>query len=171
MEYKSDTYSRFNSVCLVLGWLTVCLVLTGCTKKTSNKSVISAKQLSTNNSRVEVVTAVQKDVVHTTSQPATVHPFFQADIISKVSGYIEDVFVDIGDVVKTGDPLCQLSVPEMGKQLDQIHAKQQRLLAELSGRGSSQRSCRPNSLVRAETEEAASNIKQVEARLMRIKQN
>jgi len=131
MEYKSDTYSRFNSVCLVLGGLTVCLVLTGCTKKTLNKSVISAKQLSTNNSRVEVVTAVQKDVVHTTSQPATVHPFFQADIISKVSGYIEDVFVDIGDVVKTGDPLCQLSVPEMEKQLDQIHAKQQRLLAEL----------------------------------------
>ncbi|MEO2001075.1 MAG: efflux RND transporter periplasmic adaptor subunit [Pirellulales bacterium] len=168
MECKYDTYSRFSSVCLVLaGGLAVCLVLTGCTKSSSHEGLTSAKQPSTSNSRVEVVTAVQKDVVHTTSQPATVHPFFQADIISKVSGYIEDVFVDIGDAVKSGDALCQLSVPEMGKQLDQIHAKQQRLLAELK-----RAEAAVNVAVarirssEAEAEEAASNIKQVEARLI-----
>ena len=168
MEYKNDTYSRFNSVRPILaGGLVVCVALAGCTKTPSGKSFIPAMQPRADNSRVEVVTAVQKDVDHTTSQPATVHPFFQADIISKVSGYIEDVFVDIGDTVKSGDPLCQLSVPEMGKQLDQIHAKQQRLLAEQK---------RAEAAVtvavarirssEAEAEEAASNIKQVEARLV-----
>ena len=132
MEYKPNSYSRFNLVRPILaGGLVVCVALAGCTKTPSGESFIPATQPRADNSRVEVVTAVQKDVDHTTSQPATVHPFFQADIISKVSGYIEDVFVDIGDTVKSGDPLCQLSVPEMGKQLDQIHAKQQRLLAEL----------------------------------------
>ena len=168
MEYKNDTYSRFNSVGLVLAKTVVfCVLMTGCTKTPSGKRVVSPTQPTTSNSRVEVVTAVQKDVVHTTSQPATVHPFFQADIISKVSGYIEDVFVDIGDAVKAGDPLCQLSVPEMEKQREQINAKQQRLLAELK---------RAEAAVtvaiarirssEAEAEEAASNIQQVEARLV-----
>ena len=168
MEYKNDTYSRFNSVGLVLATTVVfCALLTGCTKTPSGKRVVSPTQPTASNSRVEVVTAVQKDVVHTTSQPATVHPFFQADIISKVSGYIEDVFVDIGDAVKAGDPLCQLSVPEMEKQREQINAKQQRLLAELK---------RAEAAVtvaiarirssEAEAEEAASNIQQVEARLV-----
>ena len=168
MEYKNDTYSRFNSVGLVLAKTVVfCVLMTGCTKTPAGKRVVSPTQPTTSNSRVEVVTAVQKDVVHTTSQPATVHPFFQADIISKVSGYIEDVFVDIGDAVKAGDPLCQLSVPEMEKQREQINAKQQRLLAELK---------RAEAAVtvaiarirssEAEAEEAASNIQQVEARLV-----
>ena len=168
MEYKNDTYSRFNSVGLVLATTVVfCALLTGCTKTPSGKRVVSPTQPTASNSRVEVVTAVQKDVVHTTSQPATVHPFFQADIISKVSGYIEDVFVDIGDAVKAGDPLCQLSVPEMEKQREQINAKQQRLLAEQK---------RAEAAVtvaiarirssEAEAEEAASNIQQVEARLV-----
>ena len=168
MEYKPDTYSPFNSVRPILAsGLVVCVALSGCTKTPSGKSFIPATQPRADNSRVEVVTAIQKDVVHTTSQPATVHPFFQADIISKVSGYIEDVFVDIGDAVESGDPLCQLSVPEMGKQLDQIHAKQQRLLAELK-----RAEAAVNVAVarirssEAEAEEAASNIKQVEARLV-----
>jgi RND family efflux transporter MFP subunit len=168
MEYKNDTYSRFNSGGLDLATTVVfCALLTGCTKTPAGNRVVSPTQPTTSNSRVEVVTAVQKDVVHTTSQPATVHPFFQADIISKVSGYIENVFIDIGDAVKVGDPLCQLSVPEMEKQREQINAKQQRLLAEQK---------RAEAAVtvaiarirssEAEAEEAASNIKQVEARLV-----
>ncbi len=109
MEYKPNSYSRFNLVRPILaGGLVVCVALAGCTKTPSGESFIPATQSRGDNSRVEVVTAVQTDVDHTTSQPATVHPSFQADIISKVSGYIEDVFVDIGDAVKSGDPLCQL---------------------------------------------------------------
>ena len=103
MEYKPGTHSRFNLVRPILaGGLVVGVALVGCTKTPSEESFIPVMQPRADNSRVEVVTAVQKDVDHTTSQPATVHPFFQADIISKVSGYIEDVFVDIGDTVKFG---------------------------------------------------------------------
>ena len=77
MEYKPDTYSRFNLVRpFLVGGLVVCVALVGCTKTPSEKSFIPAMQPRADNSRVEVVTAVQKDVDHTTSQPATVHPFF-----------------------------------------------------------------------------------------------
>ena len=168
MGYQPKKHLLYRSVGKYLYLVLFCVVLVaGCTKTPSGKDLSLATQPRADKSRVEVVTAVQKDVVHTTSQPATVHPFFQADIISKVSGYIEDVFVDIGDIVKTGDPLCQLSVPEMDKQLEQVHAKQQRLLAELK-----RAEAAVNVAVarirssEAETEEAASNIKQVEARLI-----
>ena len=168
MGYQPKKHLLYRSVGKYLYLVLFCVVLVvGCTKTPSGKDLSLATQPRADKSRVEVVTAVQKDVVHTTSQPATVHPFFQADIISKVSGYIEDVFVDIGDAVKAGDPLCQLSVPEMEKQREQINAKQQRLLAELK---------RAEAAVtvaiarirssEAEAEEAASNIQQVEARLV-----
>ena len=168
MEYKLNTYSPHLSLgpVLVVG-VVACVTLLGCKDTHSEKSSGPSEQNRVDGSRVEVVTPVHKDVVHTTSQPATVHPFFQADIISKVSGYIEDVFVDIGDVVKSGQPLCRLSVPEMDKQLEQVHAKQQRLLAELK-----RAEAAVNVAVarirssEAEAEEAASNIKQVEARLV-----
>ena len=146
----------------------VCLTLTaGCVRDTNEKGAVSTPLVTGNVARVEVISVVRKDVVHTTSQPATVHPFFQANIIAKVSGYIEDVFVDIGDSVKAGEPLCQLSVPELGKQREQIHARQQRLQAELTRAEAAVNVA----LARirsseAEAEEAASNIKQVEARLI-----
>lgn len=117
--------------------------------------------------RVEIVQVVQKDVIHTTSQPATVHPFFQADIISKVSGYIEDVFVDIGDSVKTGQPLCQITIPEMDKQREQVLARQERLKAELARAQAAVSVAEAQvSASEATVEEAASNIEQVIARLV-----
>lgn len=145
-----------------------CFILTaGCGGDADEKGSTTASPATGNAARVEVISLIRKDVVHTTSQPATVHPFFQADIIAKVSGYIENVLVDIGDAVKAGDPLCQLSVPEMEKQREQIHARQERLKAELKRAEAAVNVA--HAQVRsseAQTEEAASNIKQVEARLI-----
>ncbi len=73
----------------------------------------------------------RKDIRHTVTQPATVHPYHQADIVAKVAGYFEAVYVDIGDEVEEGQPLAKLSIPEMDKQRDQAVARQQRLAAEL----------------------------------------
>lgn len=168
MGYRPNSRLSLKSVCVFVG---VALVATasvsGCSKRDHNDNLSNTLQADTKIPRVEVVTTIKKDVVHTTSQPATVHPFFQADIISKISGYIEDVFVDIGDVVKSGQALCKLRVPEIEKQREQIHARQQRLKAEVK-----KSEATVNVAVAqvrasgAEVEEAVSNIKQVVARLI-----
>lgn len=64
---------------------------------------------------VKTVAVVQQDVRQTSVQPATVHPFYTAEIQAKVHGYVRDVNADIGDVVKAGSVLAVIDVPETGK--------------------------------------------------------
>lgn len=51
------------------------------------------------------------------SVPATVEAFWSADLNAKTSGYVSDVKHDLGDVVKKGDLLAIISVPELDKDL------------------------------------------------------
>jgi HlyD family secretion protein len=168
MVCRSDSRLSLKSVCILVGvTFAVIAGIPGCSESDRTEKFSNALQADAKISRVEVVAPIQKDVVHTTSQPATVHPFFQADIISKISGYIEDVFVDIGDVVKAGQPLCKLTVPEIEKQREQIHARQQRLKAEVKkSEATVNVAVAQVRASEAEAEEAASNIKQVVARLI-----
>jgi RND family efflux transporter MFP subunit len=62
---------------------------------------------------------------------ATLEAFEQADLFAKVSGYLSDVRVDIGDHVKAGQVLAVIEVPEMEQELAedeaQLDAKQSAL--------------------------------------------
>lgn len=117
--------------------------------------------------RVEVVRPQQKEIRHTVTQPATVHSYHQADIVAKVAGYFETVFVDIGDEVKEGQPLAKLSIPEMDKQRDQAVARQQRLAAELErAMAAAEVASAQKVASEAEVEEAISDVEQVVARLI-----
>ncbi len=49
-------------------------------------------------------------------QPAQVEPYEQASIVAKASGFVSKVNVDIGDSVKKGDVLIELSIPEMEQE-------------------------------------------------------
>lgn len=168
MGCRPDSRLSLKSVCTLVGVaFAIIASISGCSESDRTEKLSNALQTDAKISRVEVVATIQKDVVHTTSQPATVHPFFQADIISKISGYIEDVFVDIGDAVKVGQPLCKLTVPEIEKQREQIHARQQRLQAEVKkSEASVNVALAQVRASEAEAEEAAANIKQVVARLI-----
>ncbi|MDA1230587.1 MAG: efflux RND transporter periplasmic adaptor subunit [Planctomycetota bacterium] len=79
---------------------------------------------------VKAVAVVQQQVTRTTTQPASIEPYYRAEIRSKLSGYVAQIRVDIGDVVAQGDLLAILSVPEMHKQVDIIKARIRRLQAE-----------------------------------------
>ncbi len=117
--------------------------------------------------RVEVVRPLRKDIRHTVTQPATVHPYYQADIVAKVAGYFEAVYVDIGDEVEDGQPLAKLTIPEMDKQRDQAVARQQRLAAELErATAAAEVAAAQRIAAEAEVEEAVSNVEQVVARLI-----
>lgn len=70
--------------------------------------------------RVEVVKS-NGDTI-SVSLPGTTEAFEQANIYSRTSGYIAKRSVDIGDHVKAGDLLAEITAPELDYQIAQEHA-------------------------------------------------
>lgn len=62
---------------------------------------------------VQVVSPQSHDFVRTSSQPGTAEAFYEADLGAKVSGYVEELLVDIGTRVTAGQVLARIAVPEM----------------------------------------------------------
>ena len=62
---------------------------------------------------VEVVRPRRATVAQHLQTNATLEAFEEADLFAKVSGYLSDVRVDIGDHVKAGQVLAVIDVPEM----------------------------------------------------------
>jgi len=58
----------------------------------------------------------------TISAPAHVEPYERAEIFAKASGFVAVVHVDIGDEVRKGELLAELSIPEMKQELLQKQA-------------------------------------------------
>src|SRR5438445_9470046 len=81
--------------------------------------------------RVEVVRPRRATVVQRLQTNATLEAFEETDLFAKVSGYLSDVRVDIGDHVKAGQVLAVISVPEMENELaedkTQLDSKQRSL--------------------------------------------
>jgi multidrug efflux pump subunit AcrA (membrane-fusion protein) len=73
--------------------------------------------------RVEVVRPRRVTVAHHLQTNATLEAFEEADLFAKVSGYLSDVRVDIGDHVKAGQVLAVIDVPEMEKELAEAKAQ------------------------------------------------
>src|SRR6266849_6102951 len=73
--------------------------------------------------RVEVVRPRRVTVAQRVQTNATLEAFEEADLFAKVSGYLSDVRVDIGDHVKAGQVLAVIDVPEMEKELAEAKAQ------------------------------------------------
>lgn len=101
------------------------LSLVGCSAPEPAKSQTAAGQVP-----VRTVAVMQEEIQRTTVQPATVHPFYRAEIRTKVTGYIREVKVDIGDLVAIGDPLLVIDVPELLLQRQTMAARVRRAEAE-----------------------------------------
>ena len=54
---------------------------------------------------------------------ATLEAFEETDLFAKVSGYLSDVRVDIGDHVKAGQVLAVIDIPEMEQELAEAKAQ------------------------------------------------
>jgi RND family efflux transporter MFP subunit len=74
-------------------------------------------------SRVEVVRPRRVTVARRLQTNATLEAFEEADLFAKVSGYLSDVRVDIGDHVKAGEVLAVIDVPEMEQELAEAKAQ------------------------------------------------
>ncbi len=69
-------------------------------------------------------TRVEKTTLQfATTQPATVHAYFEAELYAKVAGYLKWLYVDIGDEVKEGQKLARIDVPEILKSCERQEAE------------------------------------------------
>jgi membrane fusion protein (multidrug efflux system) len=70
---------------------------------------------------VQVMKPIRRDVVQTLRLSATVSPYYQTTLYSKVSGYLKRIAVDKGDIVKAGQILAVIDDPEL---LERYHQAQ-----------------------------------------------
>jgi RND family efflux transporter MFP subunit len=64
-----------------------------------------------------VVAVSRGNISHVLSLAGQFQPYQVVDVHAKVSGYIRDIYVDIGDKVHAGETLAILEVPELNAQL------------------------------------------------------
>src|SRR6267154_3083122 len=73
--------------------------------------------------RVELVRPRRATVAQRLQTNATLEAFEETDLFAKVSGYLSDVRVDIGDHVKAGQVLAVIDIPEMEQELAEAKAQ------------------------------------------------
>jgi len=79
---------------------------------------------------VEVLTAIRTTMQRATTQPATVHAYYEARVFAKAAGYLTELKVDIGTIVRTGDVLAVIGIPEIAQQREAKLATIRRMKAE-----------------------------------------
>ncbi len=106
--------------------LAVLVSLAGCAS-TAHSPQKSAETAAT---PVKTVAVQEMEITRTTTQPATVHAYFQSEIRARASGFLAELKADIGDFVEKGAVLARIDVPEMEKRRQIITARITRLEAE-----------------------------------------
>ena len=79
---------------------------------------------------VAVVKVDREDLFREITIPAEFRAYNEVDVHAKVSGYVKQMNVDIGDKVKPGQLLALLEIPELGDDLDRAIATHQRAAAD-----------------------------------------
>src|SRR5258706_2494308 len=82
-----------------------------------------ANSTADNRPRAELVRPRRLTVARHVQTNASLEAFEQTDLFAKVSGYLTEVRVDIGDHVKAGQVLSVIDIPEMGKELAEAKAQ------------------------------------------------
>lgn len=73
----------------------------------------------------------RKSLRLSTTQPGKIEAFEQTPLHAKVAGFVEEVSVDIGDLVKKDQVLIRLSIPELHDEVAQQTAQLAQSEAEL----------------------------------------
>jgi HlyD family secretion protein len=151
------------SVLCVIATATLCLVTGGCAKpsaaETAHDSIPAAATKTLD--RVTAATLQRKDLELYTSQPGQIEAYERAPLFPKVTGYVEEVLVDIGDTVTKDQPLVKLWIPEMQDELEQMEALLAQAEAEVR-----QAEAAVNA-ARAVAETAQARVQQAEAGIVR----
>ena len=79
---------------------------------------------------VAVARVTREDLYNAVTIPAEFRPYLKVELHAKVSGYVDQINVDIGDQVKAGQLLARLEVPELRDELARANAAEKRAEAD-----------------------------------------
>jgi HlyD family secretion protein len=80
---------------------------------------------------VKVVQAQRRNLTHTVAQPGTIGAYERTAIYGKVSGFVKKWNVDVGDRVKAGQLLVEISAPDIDAQVVEAKANLEQSKATL----------------------------------------
>src|SRR5207249_2716591 len=101
----------------------------GCARRAEavdDKSAVAAAPAA-----VQTVQPVRKTLRRAIDQPGYVEAFEETPIYVKIAGYVKKLHADIGDTVRAGALLAELSVPELDEELKQKEALVEQAQAEV----------------------------------------
>lgn len=98
-----------------------------CTRAT-HTSAAAPKEAPT----IAVAKATTEDLTHAVVLTAEFKPFQEVEVMAKVSGYLKEIKVDVGDRVEQGQLLASLEVPELHDDLSKADAAVVRAQAEVT---------------------------------------
>jgi len=122
---KTVNTSTIMPTCKILKLTFILPVLFGAIVPSCNdtpKKQTDASAVAKNDS-VKVFILKSVKVEKQTVLPGELFPYEQVDIRAKVPGYIRQIKVDIGSVVKKGQPLVVIDAPEVESRLDEAGSK------------------------------------------------
>jgi RND family efflux transporter MFP subunit len=108
----------------------VLLCISGCHRSRDSGETRAGGEASLE--RVTVGRPQRKTLVRTTTQPARIEAFEQTPLFAKLSGFVKEVHVDIGDAVTAGQSLVTLRIPELVDDVAQKEAMVARAQAEVA---------------------------------------
>lgn len=169
----SDRYVGNGALNTVAGCL-LCLLLasqSGCARppalpvpSTAEPTVAAAAQPAS----VTVVQPIRTTLQRTTTQPAQLEAYETTAVRAKVSGFVQRVLADIGDTVKAGQVLAEISLPEVVAEREQKMAALGRATADVRRAESQQRvAAAGRDAATARVAEAAAAVERTEAELRR----
>ncbi|MCC9603989.1 efflux RND transporter periplasmic adaptor subunit [Stieleria sp. JC731] len=110
-------------------WLAIAMAVTmttaGCRRSTDVKLIDEDKF----KTPVRTVALSTNTLERSTVQPASIHAYYESHVRPQATGVVTEIAVDIGDVVKKGDVLLKIEVPELLMQREILRAKVSRLEA------------------------------------------
>jgi RND family efflux transporter MFP subunit len=121
MNVKPSLFKRFRT--LLPGAMALLALVT---TSSCSRDDASADKGAGNHTQGEATVAVSKvarqDLSKSVDITAEFLPWQNVEIHAKVSGYVKQINVDVGDHAKTGDVLATLEIPEIDEQLNQAKA-------------------------------------------------
>ena len=106
------------TVCVVIAFLAGYIPL----QKRNALIVEEAKQEEQALPRVEVVPVTRSSRNSELELPGNIQAITEAPILARADGYVKQRMVDIGDRVRSGQPLAEIEAPELDQQVQQAKA-------------------------------------------------
>src|SRR5579872_2679149 len=164
--------------CLLLALLAGCGQTETTAKSADHKSAAADETSAVSAPLVKVtpIKPVRKTLVRWTEQPGQIEAFEETPLYAKLAGYVEKMYVDIGDsitgpqfdeqgkLIHEGQLLAELSIPELDEEFQQKEAAVGQARAELAQAGAAVKVAKAaEASARARVEESESVVEQTQA--------